>query len=180
MTAEDYQQFGQSKSRSVGRPWAGSELRISDQETLKPLPPGQEGLIEVKTPRVGTHWIRTTDLGLIDEDGFVYHCGRADGAINRGGFKILPETVRRVLVGHPSVLDAAVVGVPDRRLGEVPFAAIEVRRGARAPTEAELKELVREALPSHHVPVAIACVDELPRNAAMKVRPADVAALHRP
>ena len=85
-----------------------------------------------------------------------------------------------MLIGHPAVLDAAVVGVADRRLGEVPFAAIEVKRGASAPTESELKDLIRDALPSHHVPVAIAVVDELPRNAAMKVRPTEVAALYRP
>jgi acyl-CoA synthetase (AMP-forming)/AMP-acid ligase II len=128
---------------------------------------------------MGPEWIRTTDLASIDADGFITIHGRGDGAINRGGFKILPETVRRVLIGHPAVRDAAVVGVPDRRLGEVPFAAIEVRRGAPTPTEAELKDLVRAALPSHHVPVAIVCVDQLPRNQAMKVRPTEVAALYR-
>jgi acyl-CoA synthetase (AMP-forming)/AMP-acid ligase II len=72
-----------------------------------------------------------------------------------------------------------VVGVPDRRLGDVPFAAVELRHGAAAPTEDELKALVRETLPSHHVPVAVG-IGTLPRNAAMKVRPADVAAWYRP
>jgi long-chain acyl-CoA synthetase len=85
-----------------------------------------------------------------------------------------------VLISHPGVLDACVVGVPDPLLGEVPFAAVELRRGTATPTEAELKGLVREALPSHHVPVAVAVVDALPRNAALKVRPGDVAALYHP
>lgn len=106
--------------------------------------------------------MRTTDLASIDDDGFVTLHGRGDGAINRGGFKVLPEAVRRVLISHPSVLDACVVGVPDSRLGAVPFAAVELRRDAVAPTDAELKNLVREALPSHHVPVAVAVVDALP------------------
>lgn len=79
---------------------------------------------------------------------------------------------------HPAVRDACVVGVADRRLGEVPFAAIEVRPGSQTPSESELKDRVRQSLPSHHVPVAITVVDALPRNAAMKVRPADVAALY--
>jgi acyl-CoA synthetase (AMP-forming)/AMP-acid ligase II len=179
-TPELYERYGKSKPDSAGKPLPGVQARVVDQDSGAELPSGSTGLLEARVEVMGPEWIRTTDLASIDVDGFITIHGRADGAINRGGFKILPETVRRVLVGHPSVLDAAVVGVPDRRLGEVPFAAIEVRRGARAPTEAELKELVREALPSHHVPVAIACVDELPRNAAMKVRPADVAALHRP
>jgi acyl-CoA synthetase (AMP-forming)/AMP-acid ligase II len=71
-----------------------------------------------------------------------------------------------------------VVGVGDRRLGEVPFAAIELKPGVRVPSEADLMAWVRESLPSHHVPVAIMAVDALPRNAALKVRPGDVAALY--
>jgi long-chain acyl-CoA synthetase len=59
-------------------------------------------------------WIRTTDLAVIDEDGFVFHRGRGDGAIMRGGFKVLPEKIIDVLQRHPSVLDAAVVGLPDQ------------------------------------------------------------------
>ncbi len=91
--------------------------------------------------------------------------GRADGAINRGGFKILPETVRRVLISHPpGVRDACVVGVPDARLGEVPFAAIEIAADTVPPSEDELKDLVRAALPVYNVPVAFAAVDALPRN----------------
>jgi len=76
-----------------------------------------------------------------------------------------------------------VVGIPDPRLGQVPVAAVELRDGCPPPSADELISLVRKALPSHHVPVAIAVADELPRNAALKVRPGDVAALfdaHRP
>jgi acyl-CoA synthetase (AMP-forming)/AMP-acid ligase II len=92
--------------------------------------------------------------------------GRAGGAINRGGFKVLPESVREVLLGHTEVRDAAVVGVADERLGQVPFAVVET---TSAVTEDELKQMVRQQLPAHHVPVAIAVVDELPRTPAMKV-----------
>ena len=155
-------------------------VRIVDPDTGDPVPTGTIGHLEASVEVIGPDWVRTTDLASIDGDGFVTLHGRGDGAINRGGFKILPETVRRVLISHPAVRDACVVGVPDRRLGHVPFAAVELRRGASAPTADELKGLVRQALPSHHVPVAVAVVDTLPRNAAMKVRPADVAALHIP
>ncbi|NED65107.1 long-chain fatty acid--CoA ligase, partial [Streptomyces sp. SID10244] len=86
-------------------------------------------------------------LASMDADGFVYLHGRGDGAINRGGFKILPETIRATLIRHPAVLDASVVGVPERRLGQVPFAAVELRSGSAAPSEDELKDLVRESLP---------------------------------
>ena len=92
-------------------------------------PSGEQGLLEAKVAPLGPDWIRTTDIASVDAEGFVTLHGRADGAINRGGFKILPETVRRVLISHPAVRDACVVGVPDTRLGQVPFAAIEVVAG---------------------------------------------------
>jgi acyl-CoA synthetase (AMP-forming)/AMP-acid ligase II len=134
--------------------------------------------LEAKVAPIGPDWIRTTDIASIDGDGFVTLHGRADGAINRGGFKVLPETVRRVLIAHPDVRDACVVGVPDARLGQVPFAVIETVPGAPSPTEDELKNLVRQALPVYHMPVAFVAVDELPRNPALKVSLAAVAALY--
>lgn len=178
-TPELYRRYGADKPDSVGLPLPGVRVRIVDPDTAAEVPAGSVGLLEASVAVIGPDWVRTTDLASVDEDGFVTLHGRGDGAINRGGFKVLPETVRRVLISHPSVLDACVVGVPDTRLGAVPFAAVELRRDAVAPTEPELKDLVREELPSHHVPVAVAVVDALPRNAALKVRPGDVAALYR-
>ena len=149
-------EFGASKRNSVGRALPDTELRIVDQDTGAELPVGEQGLLEAKVAAMGPDWIRTTDIASIDEDGFVTLHGRADGAINRGGFKILPEIVRRVLISHPAVRDACVVGVPDARLGQVPFAAIEIVRGQPVPTDDELKELVRQSLPVYNVPVAFA------------------------
>ncbi|MGV0741848.1 class I adenylate-forming enzyme family protein [Mycolicibacterium sp. XJ870] len=178
-TPDLHRRYGADKPGTVGRPLPGVRVRIVDPDTGTEVPTGVVGLLEARVEVIGPDWVRTTDMASIDEDGFLTLHGRGDGAINRGGFKILPETVRRVLLSHPSVLDACVVAVPDRRLGEVPFAAVELRRGAPTPAEHDLKGLVRQALPSHHVPVAVAIVDVLPRNAAMKVRPGDVAALYR-
>jgi len=177
-TPELHRQYGTTKRDSVGRPLPGVEVRIVDAESGAEVPAGDVGLLEARVGVIGPSWIRTTDLASMDADGFVTLHGRADGAINRGGFKILPETVRKALVAHPAVRDACVVGVRDPRVGEVPFAAAEVQHGMPAPSEAELKDWVRESLPSHHIPVAIRIVDTLPRNAALKVRPADVAALY--
>ncbi|MGW0044663.1 class I adenylate-forming enzyme family protein [Rhodococcus sp. NPDC003348] len=177
-TPELHRQFGKSKPDSVGRPLPGVQVRIVDPATGAQLGVGARGVLEGRVEVIGPEWIRTTDLASIDADGFVTLHGRGDGAINRGGFKVIPERVRAVLLGHPAVLDACVVGVPDRRLGQVPFAAVELRRGAPAPTEGDLLGLVRDALPSHHVPVAVAIVDGLPRNAAMKVTVPEVAALY--
>jgi acyl-coenzyme A synthetase/AMP-(fatty) acid ligase len=172
--------FGDAKRNTVGRPLPDAQVRIVDADTGAEVAPGERGLLEAKVESLGPDWIRTTDIASIDSDGFVTLHGRADGAINRGGFKVLPESVRRVLISHPAVRDAAVVGVPDQRLGQVPFAAIEVAPGRPVPTENELKELVRQALPVYNVPVAFAVVDELPRNPALKVSLPAVAALYPP
>ena len=175
-TPEMVRDFGESKRNSVGRALPDTALRIVDQETGAELPVDQQGLLEAKVGPLGPDWIRTTDIASVDAEGFVTLHGRADGAINRGGFKILPETVR--LVSHPSVRDACVVGVPDKRLGQVPFAAIEATPGMQVPSSDELKGLVRQALPVYNVPVDFVVVDELPRNPALKVSLPAVAALY--
>lgn len=179
-TPEMQAEFGASKRNSVGRALPDTELRVVDPETGAELAPGEQGLLEAKVAPIGPDWIRTTDIASIDADGFVTLHGRADGAINRGGFKVLPENVRRVLISHPAVKDACVVGVPDKRLGQVPFAAIEVADVTAAPSEEELAELVRAQLPVYNVPVAFTVVDELPRNPALKVSLPAVAALYQP
>ena len=73
---------------------------------------------------------RITGFAVIDTDGFLVIRGRADAAIIRGGFKGLPAEVAAVLESHPAVREAAVVGLPDERLGHVPVAAVELREGA--------------------------------------------------
>jgi acyl-CoA synthetase (AMP-forming)/AMP-acid ligase II len=177
-TADLIDAFGESKRDSVGKPLPDTEVRIVHPETGAPLAAGEHGLLEAKVAPISPNWIRTTDIASIDLDGFVYLHGRADGAIIRGGFKILPETVRRVLISHPAVRDACVVGVPDLRLGQVPFAAIEAMPGVQAPSDDELADLVRHELPVYNVPVAFTVVDALPRNPALKVSLPEVAALY--
>jgi acyl-coenzyme A synthetase/AMP-(fatty) acid ligase len=177
-TPELYREFGAAKRASSGRAMPNTEVRIIDPDSGGEVAVGERGVLEARIAAIGPDWIRTNDLAAIDADGFITLHGRADGAINRGGFKVLPEIVRRVLVSHRSVRDAAVVGVPDARLGEVPFAAVETVTGAPAPDPAELIGLVRDALPKHCVPVAVAVVDELPRNPSLKVALREVAAMY--
>jgi len=172
--------YGPFKRDSVGKPLPDTEVRIVDSDSGDEVPTGEQGLLEARIPSIAPDWIRTTDVASIDADGFVTLHGRADGAINRGGFKILPETVRRVLISHPAIRDACVVGVPDTRLGQVPFAAVEPMPGMTVPSDDELKDLVRQSLPVYNVPVAFTVVDELPRNPALKVSLRDVAALYEP
>ncbi|CAN5357500.1 N/A [soil metagenome] len=177
MTLAMREEFGASKLGSVGRPWAGAELRVIDADTCAVLEPNAPGILEVMAPLSGEEGIRTTDIARIDEDGFLYILGRADGAIVRGGFKILPDVVAAALANHPAVFDACVVPLDDRRLGQVPVAAVELREGAPRPSEDELKAHVREQLYVTHVPTRILIVDRLPRTPSMKVSLVDVVGL---
>jgi acyl-coenzyme A synthetase/AMP-(fatty) acid ligase len=168
---EDYHRFHDSKARSAGRPRPGIKIRIVDRETGAELPPESEGLVAVSSPQAATRstedgWVVTNDIGRLDEDGFLYIVGRADDAINRGGFKIVPQVIEEVLCTHPAVAEAAVVGLPDPRLGEVPVAAVELRSPV---SEQELVSWLRERVTKDQVPVAIRAVDALPRTASLKI-----------
>ncbi|MGH8517554.1 MAG: class I adenylate-forming enzyme family protein, partial [Panacagrimonas sp.] len=173
MTLDLHPDWGERKLGSVGRPLPGAQLQVIDPQTRAVLPAGVEGVLEVISPRIGTTWIRTSDLAVIDEDGFVFLRGRSDGAIMRGGFKLLPETIERVLILHPSISAAAVIGIADTRLSQVPAAAIQLKPGAPIPSPAELDGHVREHLPATHVPTRWRVVEELPRTPSFKIsRPA--------
>jgi acyl-CoA synthetase (AMP-forming)/AMP-acid ligase II len=113
-------------------------------------------------------WLRTTDRATLDSDRFLYIQGRADNAIIRGGFKVHPDDVVRVLNDHPVVREAAVVGVRDERLGAVPAAAIILRDGACAPSVGDLKAWLKERLIGYQVPVHIRFVADFPRTPSMK------------
>ena len=176
MTLPLYQEWGQKKFGSVGRPFAGAQLRVVDPETGAVLPPGKEGLLEAISPRIGPHWIRTTDLVVLDEDGFLFHKGRADGAIMRGGFKLLPDTIERALKLHDAISAAGVTGVADKRLGQVPAAAIQLKLGVATPTIAELEKHLRNHVEATHIPAKWLFVESLPYTPMMKV---DRAALSR-
>ncbi|WP_336974219.1 long-chain fatty acid--CoA ligase [Sphingobium aromaticiconvertens] len=173
MTLELVEQFDGAKLGSVGRPLPGARLQVVDPVTDALLPAGCEGLLEVSTPRIGQEWIRTSDIAVIDADGFLFIRGRADGAIMRGGFKLLPETIERALLEHPAIGAAAVVGVADTRLGQVPGAAIQRKAGAAPLSAAEAEAHLRNHVPATHIPVHWRMVDDLPKNPSMKIdRPA--------
>jgi long-chain acyl-CoA synthetase len=173
MTFELHQQFGRAKFGSCGRAMPGARLRVIDPDSGAELPPGQEGLLQVVSPRVGPDWITTSDIAMIDSDGFLFHRGRADGAIMRGGFKLLPETIERALLLHPAIGAAAVTAVSDHRLGQVPGAAVQFKPEATPLSLAELERHVRDHIPATHIPVHWRIVAQLPRTPSLKVdRPA--------
>jgi long-chain acyl-CoA synthetase len=170
-SAADSKEHG-DKLGAVGRPHAGVEVR-TDEDT---------GELQVRTPALSagyadgtdlsdrlTHdgWFCTGDVGHADADGFVWIDGRLSDMINRGGLKVFPGEVEEVLRLSPSVIDVAVVGVADERLGEVPWAFVAA---AEEPSlRAALEALCREHLAPYKVPVRFEVVDSLPRNEIGKV-----------
>ncbi|QLL09796.1 class I adenylate-forming enzyme family protein [Mycobacterium vicinigordonae] len=169
-TLKDFRAHWAQKKGSVGRPFPGVRLRvIGDDETV--LAAGETGRLQVASLQAGDskdRWVTSSDLAHLDDDGYLFIDGRADDVILRGGFKVAPDTVVRTLRAHAAVHDAAVVGVADSRLGQIPVAAVELRRGM-AVTPQELRTHCRSSLTPYEVPAEVYVVDELPRGAALKV-----------
>lgn len=163
-----YEQFDKTKRGAVGRIVPGIQARTVDVETGLPQPVNSEGYLEALIPEISDDWIHTTDIVRIDEDGFIFHLGRGDGAIVRGGFKVLPESIIAVLKQYPLVRDVGIVGLPDQRLGQVPVAVIEASPGEE-PDMADLEAFARKHLLTHQVPARFMVVNELPKNGTMKI-----------
>jgi long-chain acyl-CoA synthetase len=165
-TLADYQQHWRAKRGSVGRANPGSALRVVD-ESGTPLGADRVGLLEVKAGQLGPSapWMRTTDLGRIDDDGFVWIVGRADQAIVRGGFKVLPDDVRTALESHPAVASAAVVARSDDRLGQTPVAMVELRESVSTD---ELVQFLQKRLARYEIPTDIEIVAAIPRTPSGK------------
>jgi long-chain acyl-CoA synthetase len=190
-TAEDLREYGESKLGAAGRPYDHIDLRIrradgSDADT------GEPGEICVRSPfrmdgyaqagdsldrsaddRFVGDYLRTGDVGLLDDTGFLWVQGRVSDMINRGGLKIFPDEVEEVLRRHPHVRDAGVAAVPDRRLGEVPHAWVA---GDDALEVGELESWCRQHLAPYKVPVAFTVVDQLPRSEIGKLLRRELAA----
>jgi acyl-CoA synthetase (AMP-forming)/AMP-acid ligase II len=182
-TQEEREKKLKRLTSSIGRPLADVEVKIVDEEG-KPLPPLEVGEILARGPRVMTGywrdeektaqvitsdgWLRTGDMGWMDEDGYIYLAGRADDMIIRGGENISPEEVEEVLRSHPKVEEAAVIGVPDQEWGQQPRAIVVLKK-AEALTPEEMMEHCRSKLAGFKRPRSVVFVDALPRNPMGKV-----------
>jgi acyl-CoA synthetase (AMP-forming)/AMP-acid ligase II/lysophospholipase L1-like esterase len=174
---------GVRKAGTVGLPVGfGVEVAVVD-DTGAPAAAGERGEILVRgrtvtpgyldDPQANAEafvdgWLRTGDLGFFDGDGYVTITGRTDEIINRGGQKIAPEEVDRVLCSHPDVLDAACFPFRHETLGQEIMAAVRLRDGASA-SPSELLDHTRQHLVDHKVPRRLVVVDEIPRNPNGKV-----------
>ncbi len=166
---------------SVGKPWPGVEVRVLD-DAGRALPLAETGLVYIRpaggarfhyhddVEKTASAWsddaFTVGDLGHLDADGYLYLTDRASDMVIRGGVNIYPREIEDVLFTHPAVVDCAVFGIPDDRLGERLHAVIE----ARAPvTDAELDAWCRARLADYKVPPSWALVAELPRHPNGKV-----------
>jgi len=164
---------------SVGRPIPTLELVVRDPATGAEMPPGEVGEICVRGDQVSGEyigrddkdadgWFRTRDAGWLDEDGYLYVEGRLDDVIVRGAENMSPGEIEEVLLEHPAVKEAAVVGVPDDEWGEHVGAVVVLHEGASV-TDEELRQWVRARLRSSRTPQEIEFREELPYNETGKL-----------
>ena len=175
---------GDRKVLSIGKPLWGVRMRVADA-SARPLPPGREHVGEIlirghnvmkgylgrpeataETLRGG--WLHSGDLGYMDEDGFYFIVDRAKDLVIRGGYNVYPREIEEVLYAHPSILEAAVIGKPDERLGEEVVAVVALREGASASAE-DIIAYTRERLAAYKYPREIRFMAELPKGPSGKI-----------
>jgi acyl-CoA synthetase (AMP-forming)/AMP-acid ligase II len=175
-TAADWKEFGAAKLGAVGRPHAGIEVRVRDDELQVRRVSADSGGAALRDRTTDDGWLRTGDLARVDSDGFVWIDGRVSAMVNRGGLKVFPDEVEEHLREHPAVADAAVAGVPDDRLGEVPWAFVVIEPGEVLAADA-LREWCRPRMAAYKVPAGVTMLEELPRNEIGKLLRQDLVAL---
>jgi acetyl-CoA synthetase len=149
---------------ALGKAAPGWDVAILDEQGA-PLPPNELGEIAVK--RRG-EWFRVKDRGRMDDDGYIHHAGRSDDVIISAGWTMSALEIERALLSHPDVVEAAVVGVPDARRGQVPKAFVVAHRNG-PDFDTELQQHVQTRLSRHEYPRVIEVVDALPKTPAGKV-----------
>lgn len=170
------------KPGSVGLPLPGVQVAVVDEHGNR-LPPNEVGELIVSGPNVfqGYYgkdeetrqalrdgWLYTGDMARIDEDGYVFIVDRKKDVIIRGGFNIYPRDIEELLMSHPDVLEAGVVGVPSPKMGEEVAAYVVVRRGAQV-TEEELIEFCQKRVAKYKSPRFLKKVGYLPKNIIGKI-----------
>jgi acyl-CoA synthetase (AMP-forming)/AMP-acid ligase II len=182
---------GPRRAGTVGLPFPGQEIRIVDADGSE-VPPGVEGEVVVRGPNVMRGylgrpeetakvlvdgWLHTGDVGRLDADGYLTLVGRSKDMIIRGGENIYPKEIEDVLVGDPSVLEAAVIGVPDEKWGEVVVAYVQPRPGSTVDPSA-LQSLCARSLTGFKRPTAFFVVEAIAKNAVGKIDKVSLRAAH--
>jgi fatty-acyl-CoA synthase len=173
------------RTQTVGKPLPGVEVKIVDPATDKQLAPGTAGELwvrgylimkgyynkpeETQAAITQDGWLRTGDLALQDEDGYIRICGRKKEMIIRGGENIYPREIEEFLRSHPKISDVAVYGVPHRKFGEDVAAAIRLKQGESATIE-EIIAFCKGQIASFKIPRYIQFVAEFPQTASGKLQ----------
>ena len=172
------------RAYSVGKPIWGTQTQIWDEDG-KALPPGKDNVAEVVTR--GLHvmkgylhdpqatadvftggWFHTGDLGYVNDDGFLFIAGRKKELIIRGGYNVYPKEIEDVLFAHPAIAEAAVVGIPDERLGEEVMAFVTLQPEASL-SAADVIAYCKERIAAYKYPRVVEFIDTLPKNTLGKV-----------
>lgn len=167
-----------SKPMSIGMPLPGTDIRFIDVDTNEEVGIGENGELQVKGDQVMTGyfenpeatkeafqdgWLRTGDVGHVDEDGYVFLVDRIKDLIICSGFNIYPRTIEEALMAHEAVEETNVIGVPDEYRGETPVAYVKLRDGHTA-TETELKHFIGQRINKLEMPKEIIFKDALPKT----------------
>ncbi len=167
----------------MGMPFIGTDVRITDPATGEDVPIGETGELLIKGPTVSPGywnkpedtansfrdgWLHTGDLVRMTEEGVLQFVDRLKELIIVAGFNVYPTEVENVIYQHPSVMEAAVIGIPDERQGEVVKAVIKTKPGFEV-TEEEIISFCRERLSPYKVPKSVQFVEDFPRTAAGKI-----------
>lgn len=182
LDGEDHKRAGETRLHSAGRPLAGCQVRITEEDGRE-CGPGQTGEILLRGPgrMLGYYrmeeatrqaleggWYHTGDMGWLDEEGYLYVTGRKNDMIISGGENIFPKEIEDVLEECPGVRESAVYGLPHEYWGEAVHASVIPRAGAHLTPEV-LREFCRERLAGYKIPKSFDFCEEFPRNAAGKV-----------
>ena len=175
---------GLNKTGSVGLPWPGTLARIAHLKTGLPLAPYQKGELQIKGPQVmhgywkkpeetrkiisADGWLSTGDIAYFDRDGYFYIVDRKKDLIFHGGSNIYPGEVEGVLMEHPHILEAAVIGIPDKHYGEV-IKAFIVADPVQSITENDIIRFCEDKLAKYKIPGEIEFRTQLPKNFLGKV-----------
>lgn len=191
LAPEDHDPTGplRHRLRSCGLPGPGVEIKVVDSDTAAIVEQGAVGEIWVRSEQVmagywkmpeetakaitADGWFKSGDAGYLDADGYLYIHDRVKDMIVSGGENIYPAEVENVLMGHPAILDCAVIGIPDEKWGESPIAVV-VRAPDSAVTEAEIIAYCRERLAKFKCPSQVEWADMLPRNPSGKILKKDL------
>jgi len=175
----------EKRSRSCGRVAAHMELQIRDMATGEPVPPGRIGEVLFRgwctfigylnqpeeTAKIvePDGWVHTGDLGMLDDDGYLYFKGRLKNMLRVGGENVSAEEVEAMLVSHPKIKMAAAIGAPDARLGEVVMAIVELREGEAA-SEQEIIDYCAARMANFRVPRIVRFTRDWPLTGSGKIQ----------